>query len=77
MSSEYVNTSNSGEICNVEPYANEHYPRELEAFLSFWNMTGECYWKADRLMKLFGHSKLLIDVKCLDQGLEFFVSDNK
>lgn len=77
MSSEYVNTSNSGEICNVELYANEHYPWEIEVFLSLWNMTEECYWKADQLIKLFGHSKLLIDIKCLDQGLELFTYDNK
>jgi hypothetical protein len=38
MSNRYVNTSNSEEICNVEPYANEQYPKELEVFLPLWYM---------------------------------------
>lgn len=73
MSNQYVNTSNSGEVCSVEPYANEDYLWELEVFLSLQNMTGECFGKQINFRKLFGHSKLLIDVKCL----KLLTSDNK
>lgn len=38
MSNRYVNISNSGEIRNVQPYANEQYHKELEVSLFLCDM---------------------------------------
>lgn len=70
MSKQYVNISNSGETCNVKPYANEYHPRELEVFLSLCKGNQRILLGSRSAYEVVSRdSELLIDVKGLDQGL--------